>query len=78
MKGWIAHGYMESIVGFDHASEDILRFVLSPKGDFQPVEFTNLPCRFEGPRIDIDAGEAPAVFALASQRVNQACTGADV
>ena len=78
MKRRVAHGYVKSIVGFDHATEDILRFSLALEGDFQLVEFTNLPCRFESTHIDIDASEVPAVFALARQGVNQARTGADV
>ena len=57
MKGWVAHGYVEGIFGFDNASEDVLRLILSPKGDAQLVEFANLLCRFERTRIYIVRSE---------------------
>jgi hypothetical protein len=78
MKRRVAEGYVKSIVGIDHAAKDILGVVLPPQGDVQRVEFTNLPCRFDRPRIDIGAREMPAVFALARQGLNKTRTSADV
>ena len=46
MKGRVAHGYVIGISGFDHASEDVLRLILPPKGDAQFIELDNLLCRF--------------------------------
>ena len=78
MERRVAQGNVKSIVGFDHASKDILRCILLSESNFQLVEFTNLLCRFDSGWIYIDASEMPAVFTLASQGVNQAGTGAYV